>query len=167
MIKIRAPFYPFMLYYMSTITSDKNARETRVGIYSEPVGELTKLGWVVVSLGNSSGVSNLLFSKISFHDYENMCSLDCLSKEENHVNRMISCMVLVCETNLIRKASHSLLSENKYESIRSFINSVKNLRRADKLEVGDNITHEQRANEIIEKVEVEEVNERVKELFAA
>ena len=63
------------------------------------------------------------------------------------------------------KESHSLLSENKYGSIGSFINSVKNLRRTDKLEVDDNIIHEQRANEIIEKVEVEEVNERVTEKF--
>ena len=40
---------------------------------------MSKLGWVVVLPGNSSPVSNLLFSKISPRDYKNMCSL------ENHV----------------------------------------------------------------------------------
>ena len=69
------------------------------------------------------------------------------------------------ETNLAWKESHSLLSDNKYGTIWSFINSVKNLRDTNKLEVNHNIIHEQRANEIIEKVEVEEVNERVTEKF--
>ena len=42
-------------------------------------------------------------------------------------------------------------------------NLVKNLRRTNKLEAYDSIIQEQRANEIIEKVEVEEVNETVSE----
>ena len=42
-------------------------------------------------------------------------------------------------------------------------NLVKTLRRINKLEAYDSIIQEQRANEIIEKVEVEEVNETVSE----
>ena len=57
------------------------------------------------------------------------------------------------ETNLIWKESRSLLSDNKYGSTGRFINSVKKLRRAYKLEAYDNIIQEQRANEIVEKVE--------------
>ena len=49
-------------------------------------------------------------------------------------------------TNLIWKESQSLLSQNKYGSIGSFRNSVKNLRRTNKLEAYDNIIQEQRAN---------------------
>ena len=45
-----------------------------------------------------------------------------------------------------------------------FIKSLKNLRRTDKLETYDNTIPEQGANEIIEKVEVEEVNETVTEI---
>ena len=67
------------------------------------------------------------------------------------------------EANLIWKESHSLLSDNKYGSIGSFINSVKNLKHTNKLEADVNIIHEQRANEIIEKVEVEKVNETATE----
>ena len=67
------------------------------------------------------------------------------------------------ETNLVWKEIHSLLSDNNYGSTGSLINSVKNLRLTNKLEAYDNIIQEQRANEIIEKVEVEEVNQTVTE----
>ena len=62
------------------------------------------------------------------------------------------------EINLIWKESHPLLIDNKYGSVGSFINSFKNLRHTNKSEADDNIIHEQRANKIIEKREVEEVN---------
>ena len=65
------------------------------------------------------------------------------------------------ETNLVWKESHSLLSDNKYGSIGRLNNLVKTLRRSNKLEAYDTIIQEQRANEIIDKVKVEEVNERV------
>ena len=68
-----------------------------------------------------------------------------------------------CDANLIWKEINSLLSYNNYGSTGIFINSVKNLRFTNKLEEYDNIIQEQRANEIIEKVEVEEVNEAVTE----
>ena len=67
------------------------------------------------------------------------------------------------ETNLIWKESHSLLSDNKYGSIGRLNNLVKNLRRTNKLEAYDSIIQEQRANEITEKVKVEEVNKTVSE----
>ena len=67
------------------------------------------------------------------------------------------------ETILIWKDNHSPLSPNKYGNIGNFKNSVKNLRRTNKLEEDDKIMHEKKATEIIEKVEVEEVNETVTE----
>ena len=56
-----------------------------------------------------------------------------------------------------------VLSGNKYGSIGRFNNLVKNSRRTNKFEAYDNIIQEQRANEIIEKVRIEEVNETVSE----
>ena len=53
-----------------------------VGIQGDPVAELIKLGWVGVSPGNSNVVCTLLFSKISLHRYKNLCSPDCLGREE-------------------------------------------------------------------------------------
>ena len=67
------------------------------------------------------------------------------------------------ETNLIWKEIHSLLSDKNYGIIGRLNKLVKNLRRTNKLEVYDSIIQEQRANEIIEKVKVEEVNETVSE----
>ena len=134
---------------------------------------------MVVSPWNNSEVTNLLFSKTSLYDYENLCSLDCLGIQENHVKSDDH----VCdkfrkqlgrnsegylETNLIWKESHSLLSDNKYGSIGRLNNLVKNLRHTNKLETYNSIIQEQRANEIIEKVKVEvseTVSERVFYLF--
>ena len=159
---------------VNNYTKIKTQERPRVRPEGEPVAELTKLGWVVVSPGNSSEVTNLLFSKTSLHDYENLCSLDYLGIEENHVKsddliydkfrkQLGRNSKGYYETNLIWKEGHSLLSGNKYGNIGRLNNLVKNLRRTNKLEVYDSIIQEQRANEIIKKVEVEEENETVSE----
>ena len=113
--------------------------------------------------GCFSEVTNLLFSKTSLHDCENMYSLDCLGIEESHVKsddlvydkfrkQLGHNSEGYCETNLMWKESHYLLSVNIYGSIGRLNNLVKNLRRTNKLEAYDSIIQEQRANEIIEKV---------------
>ena len=56
----------------------------RVGLPGEPIAELTKLGWVILSPGEENASTNILFTKTSLHDYENVCSLDCLGIEEKH-----------------------------------------------------------------------------------
>lgn len=65
--------------------------------------------------------------------------------------------------NLIRKERRSLLSDNRYGSIGRLNNLVKNLRRNNKFETYGNVIQEQRADQIIEKFEVEEMNETVRE----
>ena len=47
---------------------------------------MSKLGWVIVSPGQETGVTNMLFSKTSLHDYEKRCSLDCLGIEKRRDN---------------------------------------------------------------------------------
>ena len=49
-----------------------------MGLPEEPTAELTKFEWVIVSPGQETGITNMLFSKTSLHD----CSLDCLGIEE-------------------------------------------------------------------------------------
>ena len=81
---------------------------------------------MVVSPENNSEVTNLFFSKTSLHGFENLCSLDCLGIEENHVKfddivygkfrrQLRRNSEGYYETNLIWKESHSLLSDNKHE----------------------------------------------------
>ena len=48
----------------------------RLGLPKEPIAELTKFWWVIVSRGEETGVTNVLFSKLSLHDYEKLWSLD-------------------------------------------------------------------------------------------
>ena len=60
----------------------KTKERPRVSLPGEPLAELTKLGWIIVSPGQVTGVTNMLFSKTSLHDYEKICSLDCQGIEE-------------------------------------------------------------------------------------
>ena len=62
----------------------------RVGLPGEPIAELTKLGWVILSPGKENASTNILFTKTSLHDYESLCSLDCLGIEEKHEQKTTS-----------------------------------------------------------------------------
>ena len=68
-------------------TKIKTQERVTVGQLGEPVPGLTRLGWVVISTGQESGLINMMFSKTSVHDYENLCSLDVLGVKEEHVRR--------------------------------------------------------------------------------
>ena len=50
----------------------------------QPVAELTKLDWVVISPGQENTATNMLYSKTTVHDYENLSSFDVLRIEENY-----------------------------------------------------------------------------------
>ena len=42
---------------------------------------------MLISPGQESGLTNMMFSKTSIYDYENLCSLDVLGVKEKHVRR--------------------------------------------------------------------------------
>ena len=46
-----------------------------MGLPEEPIAKLTTLGWVVVSPGPETRVTNILFSKTYFHYYEKLSQL--------------------------------------------------------------------------------------------
>ena len=68
-------------------TKIKTQERARVGQPGELIAGLTRLGSVVISPGQESGLINMMFSKTSVHDYENLCSLDVLGVKEEHVTR--------------------------------------------------------------------------------
>ena len=68
-------------------TKIKTQEMARVGQPGEPIAELTKLGWVVISPGQETSVTKILFSKTSVHDYENLCNLDVLGAKDEHTKR--------------------------------------------------------------------------------
>ena len=43
-----------------------------------------KISWVILLLGKEDASANILFTKTFLHDYENVCSLDCLGIKEKH-----------------------------------------------------------------------------------
>ena len=74
----------YVILGVNDYTRTKIQERPRAGLSGETGVELTKLGWVVLSPGKENAPTNILFTKTSLHDYENLCSLDCLGIEEKH-----------------------------------------------------------------------------------
>ena len=68
-------------------TKVKTQERAKVGQPGEPVAELTKSGWVVISHGQETFVTKMLFSKTSVHDYDNLCHFDVLDVKDEHAKR--------------------------------------------------------------------------------
>ena len=103
---------------ISDYTKIKTQERPRVGLPGEPIAELSKLGWIIVSPGQETGITNMLFSEPSLHDYEKLCSLDCVGigerrDDSNYVYQEFQKQLGrgpggFYETNLIWKDNHSL-----------------------------------------------------------
>ena len=59
-----------VLLGISNYTKIKTQEQPGVGLPGEPIAELPRFGWVIVSPGQETGITNMLFSKTSLHDYE-------------------------------------------------------------------------------------------------
>lgn len=59
----------------------KTATKPRVGQPGEPVAELTKFGWTLLSPGTEDDLTKTLFAKSSVEDYRKLCDLDVLGLE--------------------------------------------------------------------------------------
>ena len=68
-------------------TKIKTQERSRVGQPGEPIAEMTRLDWVVISPGQESGLINIMFCKTSVDDYENLCSIDVVRVKEEHVRQ--------------------------------------------------------------------------------
>ena len=53
-----------------------------VGSPGEPVAELTRFGWVIMSPGNEIDLNNLLLSRTSIDNYKKLCNLDVLGVQD-------------------------------------------------------------------------------------
>ena len=108
-------------------TKIKTQGRARVGQPGELIVERTRLGWVVIFPGQESGLTNMMFSKTSVHDYENLCSLD------------------------VRR------DEVVYDEIKKQLgrlnNFLNNLKRNDQFNTYNDIIRDQQENGIVEKVD--------------
>ena len=55
---------------------------SRVGSPGEPVAELTRFRWVIMSPGNEITLNNLMLLRTSMDDYEQRCNLDVLEVQD-------------------------------------------------------------------------------------
>ena len=60
----------------------KVAERPRVGSPGEPVAELTRFGWIIMSPENEIDLDNLMLSRTSLPDYEKLCNLDVLGVQD-------------------------------------------------------------------------------------
>ena len=145
-------------------TKIKTQERARIGQPGEPIAELTKLGWVVISPGQETSVAKMLFHKTSVYDYENLCNLDALDVKDEHTNRDEKIYDAFqkqlrrsdegwYETNLIWKEKHAPLNDNKSGSLGRLNNLLRNLSRNNQLETYDDITREQQKVGIVETVD--------------
>ena len=125
---------------------------------------MTKLGWVVISPGQGTFVTEMLFSKTSVHGYENLCNLDVLGVKDEHTKRdgkiydkfqkQLGHSDEGCyETNSIWKEKHPPLNKNKSGSLGRLNNLYRNLSRNNQLETYDEIIREQQKAGIVETVD--------------
>ena len=55
----------------------------RVGTPGEPVAELTKLGWTIMSPGKEVDLDNMFLTQVHREDYEQLCRLDVLGLKDS------------------------------------------------------------------------------------
>ena len=126
----------------SDFTKIKTQERPRIGQIDDPVAELTKLGWVIMSPVKESSYSNVLFGTAAINTYEELCSLDVLELSDTHHLSKPDDVVLekfksqltqdengCYQTNLIWKEGQSKLKNNKTRSLGRLKNLVRNLQQ--------------------------------------
>ena len=122
-----------------------------MGLPGNPIAELTKLGWVILLPGKENASTNILFTKTSLRDYENLCSLDCVEKHEKNNEFVYGKFrkqlgrdsVGNYETKLIWKENHPPLRSNEVNSLGRLHSLTKNLIRSNRLREYNKIIQEQ------------------------
>ena len=56
----------------------KTETTPKIGKPGEPIAELTRLGWTIMSPGSESDLTNMFLTQTSAADYEALCRLDVL-----------------------------------------------------------------------------------------
>ena len=162
------PQFPVHLILgISEYTKIKTKTAPKVGNPGEPVAELTKLGWTIMSPGNEANLSQMLLTQTSPTNYENLCKLDVLglqghpTGDQNSVYKEFKEQLVRSsdgwyETGLMLKGHHPPLANNKQGSLKRLDNLVKKLgKQPDLLANYDAIIKDQLSRGIVERVNKE------------
>ena len=60
----------------------KTKTPARIGNQGEPIAELTKFGWIIMSSGTEQDLTGMYLTQASSGDYEQLCRLDVLGLED-------------------------------------------------------------------------------------
>ena len=157
----------------SEYTRIKVQEMPRVGQPGEPVAELTRLGWVLMSPGKEVELRKLMVIKTSTDDYENLYRLDVLGvkhSDEGTVHQEFKEQLRKdkngwYKTGLIWKDNCNTLASNKSGSLGKLRNLLRNFQKDQKLfETYDQVIQEQLAEGVVERV-TEEVNFGQREFY--
>ncbi|KAK3730894.1 hypothetical protein QZH41_012605 [Actinostola sp. cb2023] len=145
----------------------------KIGQPGEPVGELTRFGWTIMSSGTEPvDLSTMLMTQTSHVDYEELCRLDVLGLQDTPTNDQGSVYEEFkeqltrdkegwYETGLPWKGDHRPLPNNKEGSLRRLSSLTRKLERQTLTEKYGEIIDEQKATGVVESAEipaVEDVN---------
>eukprot|EP00794_Sanderia_malayensis_P000965 gene965-biopygen216 len=144
----------------------KTDTKPKLGKPGEPVGEMTKLGWTIISPGSEVDTEHLFFAKTSGTDYEKLCSLDILGLGDREVGNQSVFGEFAeqleqrpegfFETGLLWKANCPPLPDNKGGSLARLEKLIKRLERDPDLYMKyDQIIQDQKEKGIVEVADKE------------
>ena len=145
-----------MILGISDYTKIKTPERATIELPGEPIAELTKVGWYIVSPGKENDITNILFSQTSIHDY-------CLGvskkqdKPDDHVHEKFREQLGrgpggYYKTDLIGKENHPPIQNNETSSLGRLNNLIRNLNRSESLEAYDKVMQDKIREGIVEKV---------------
>ena len=140
----------------------KTQTKPRIGQQNEPVAELTKFGWFVMSPGTEIEKSTMMLTQASQRDYEDLCRLDVLGladapeHDQNTVHAEFKEQLERSpegwyETGLPWKSNHPELLDNKQGSLNRLENLSRRLERKGQTSEYDGIIKEQIEMNIVER----------------
>jgi len=150
-----------MILGTSEYAKIKTETPPKLGNPGEPIAELTRLGWTILSPGKEPDVSSMFLTQTSTTDYENLCKLDVLGLEDqlkdHHDNvyeefkeQLVRSPEGWYETGLLWKANHPHLPNNKTGSLQRLKTLVRKLERQPMLNEYDRIIKDQLSEGIVE-----------------
>ena len=116
----------------------KTETTPKIGKPGEPIAELTRLGWTIMSPGSESDLTNMFLTQTSAADYEALCRLDVLGLQDHPVGdqdlvfeefkeQLTRNPQGWYETGLLWKRNHPPLPNNKHGSLKQLENLVRKL----------------------------------------
>ena len=143
----------------------KTVTKPRIGNDDEPIAELTKLGWFLMSPGKEFDQNVMMLTQTTHVDYEELCRLDVLGLEDSSDNdqsfvfqefkeQLTRSPEGWYETGLPWKPNHPSLPNNKQGSLKRLTSLHRRLERDGLSEQYESIIRDQLASGIIEEAPV-------------